>query len=58
MAANGILYPLGAALAPNVTAETPAAFEAAAEPAAEPVPAAKQVAAAVRADTGGRNTVR
>ena len=50
---NGILFPLGAPIAPNASA---AAVAAAAEPAAAPVAAAKLPASRSRPDTGGRNT--
>ena len=50
---NGILFPLGAPIAPNASAGLVAA---AAEPAAAPIAAAKLPASKLRADTGGRNT--
>jgi hypothetical protein len=54
---NAILYPLGAPIGPGST-PTPRQAAAAAEPAAAPIPQAAQPKAAVRADTGGRNTIR
>ena len=50
---NGILFPLGAPIAPNASA---ALVAAAAEPASAPVAAAKLPASKSRPDTGGRNT--
>jgi hypothetical protein len=50
---NGILFPLGAPIAPNASA---ALVAASAEPAAAPIAASKLPASKSRPDTGGRNT--
>jgi hypothetical protein len=55
LAANAILYPLGAPIGPAATTTQVAA---AAEPAAAPVPEAKLPAVAPQADRSGRNTIR
>ena len=54
MVANGILYPIGAAIAPDAPAPSGGSAASGASPAAAPVAEAKLPAAAARPDAGGR----